>query len=130
MYLSYKVGNCGWTPQYTVRGRTAQKTFELRYSALVRQMSGEDWKDVKLTLSTASPSIAATRPMLTPLHIVSVDPTRLDGRGNPQSRPAIRLKNRRWTTRRTNLPKWFKHCAAAASHGSGTGLRSLDLRIR
>ena len=44
-------------------------------------MSGEDWKDVKLTLSTASPSIAATRPVLTPLHIVSVDPTRLNREG-------------------------------------------------
>jgi hypothetical protein len=86
VYLSYQVGNCGWTPQYTVRGRSAQRTFELRYSALVRQMSGEDWKEVTLTLSTASPSLAATRPLLTPLHIVSVDPTRL-GREEESAEP-------------------------------------------
>ena len=83
VYLSYLVGKCGWSPQYTVRGRVSEKSFELRYSALVQQMSGEDWNDVNLTLSTASPSISAARPMLTPLHIVSVDPSRVDENVEP-----------------------------------------------
>ena len=50
-------------------------TFELQYSALVEQMSGEDWNDVSLILSTASPSVSAARPLLTPLRIASVGPS-------------------------------------------------------
>lgn len=57
--LSYLVGGCGWSPQYTVRGRIGEPEFELRYSALVQQMSGEDWEGISLILSTASPSVSA-----------------------------------------------------------------------
>jgi uncharacterized protein (TIGR02231 family) len=67
--LSYLVTGCGWDPQYTVRGVTGQVAFDLRYSALVQQMSGEDWHQVQLALSTTSPSISATGPALTPLRV-------------------------------------------------------------
>jgi hypothetical protein len=71
--LNYLVGGCGWTPQYTIRGRIGRPLFELQYTALVRQLSGEDWDRVRLTLSTASPSISAARPVLTPLRIACAD---------------------------------------------------------
>ena len=71
--LNYLVGGCGWSPQYTIRGRIGQPVFELQYSALVQQFSGEDWDQVQLTLSTASPSISAARPILTPLRIACAD---------------------------------------------------------
>ena len=50
-------------------------------------MSGEDWKGVKLVLSTASPSVNAARPLLTPLRLVTADrsgkdSTNLLGGGN------------------------------------------------
>lgn len=67
--LSYLVGGCTWTPQYTVRGRIGDPNVELLYNALIQQMSGEDWNDVRLTLSTASPAASATRPLLTPLRV-------------------------------------------------------------
>ena len=73
--LSYLVTGCGWDPQYTIRGTTGQANFDLRYSALVQQMSGEDWSEVQLTLSTASPSISATGPALTPLRVSVADTT-------------------------------------------------------
>jgi len=72
--LSYSVGACGWSPQYTVHGRIGKPSFEVRYSALVQQMSGEDWSEVRLTLSTASPTVSAARPSLNPLRVVSADP--------------------------------------------------------
>lgn len=72
--LSYSVGSCGWSPQYTVHGRIGKPSFEIQYSALVQQMSGEDWSDVRLTLSTASPVVSAARPTLNPLRVVSADP--------------------------------------------------------
>lgn len=67
--LRYLVTGCGWDPQYTVRGVTGQAAFDLRFGVLVQQMSGEDWKQVHLTLSTASPSISANGPALTPLRV-------------------------------------------------------------
>ena len=67
--LSYLVSDCGWEPQYTFRGETGKATVGIRYNALVQQMSGEDWKEVQLTLSTASLAATANSPALTPLRI-------------------------------------------------------------
>ncbi len=72
--LNYLVGGCGWSPQYVVRGRTNEQQVQLRYSALVSQMSGEDWPQVQLTLSTATPSVDASSPQLAPLQIESIEP--------------------------------------------------------
>ena len=41
----------------------------LEYYALVQQTSGEDWNGVKLTLSTAMPTMTAEAPILTPLWV-------------------------------------------------------------
>ncbi len=41
-------------------------------------MSGENWDNVSLILSTASPSVTAARPLLTPLRIVTVGPSHAD----------------------------------------------------
>ncbi len=71
--LNYSVGGCSWSPQYTIRGRVGKPTFGLQYNALVQQLSGEDWDAVKLTLSTASPSVSAARPMMTPLRVACAD---------------------------------------------------------
>tara|TARA_B100000609_G_scaffold199647_1_gene205440 strand:- start:5330 stop:7039 length:1710 start_codon:yes stop_codon:yes gene_type:complete len=67
--LTYRVGGCGWSPMYTVRGDAKKKFVDLEYSALIRQASGEDWKDVKLQLSTAQPSLSATAPGLAPFQV-------------------------------------------------------------
>ena len=41
----------------------------VQYNASVQQLSGEDWSDVTMTLSTATPSLVATAPRLDPLAI-------------------------------------------------------------
>lgn len=67
--LSYQVSGCGWTPQYAIRGNVDGEQFNIRYSAIVQQLSGEDWNQVALTLSTASPSVSATGPTLAPFRV-------------------------------------------------------------
>ncbi|MEM9019823.1 MAG: DUF4139 domain-containing protein [Planctomycetota bacterium] len=62
--LTYLVSNCGWAPSYNVRGDLDGNTIRVEYNALIRQMTGEDWTGVKLTLSTASPMISAASPGL------------------------------------------------------------------
>ncbi len=63
--LSYAVPGASWAPSYDARVNSGEKTIALAYSGLVRQNTGEDWKDVALTLSTARPSLGGAAPALT-----------------------------------------------------------------
>ena len=62
--LSYVVPNAGWTPGYDVRVKDIDHPLSLIYKAKVYQSTGEDWKDVQLTLSTGNPSISNQKPEL------------------------------------------------------------------
>ena len=74
--LSYLVNNCGWSPSYVMRAAADRSKVQVEYSALIQQLSGEDWNDVELTLSTASPTLSAAGPGLAPLHVLlSTEPT-------------------------------------------------------
>lgn len=67
--LNYLVGNCGWSPTYTVRAKGDRTKVQVEYNALIQQISGENWGDVKLTLSTASSSLSAAGPGLAPFRV-------------------------------------------------------------
>ena len=67
--LNYLVNGCGWSPSYVFRAGEASKEVDVEYNALVHQMTGEDWKNVALTLSTASPALSAAGPGLAPFHV-------------------------------------------------------------
>jgi len=64
--LSYTVPGAGWTPAYDARVSTADRKVELGYFGVVRQSTGEDWRDIALTLSTARPSLGGGPAPLTP----------------------------------------------------------------
>jgi hypothetical protein len=80
--LSYLVGRCGWSPAYTVRAEAEGQPITVQCSGLIRQMTGEDWRGVALTLSTATPAVSASRPALAPLPIVLV-PENAQGKLGP-----------------------------------------------
>lgn len=67
--LSYLVSNASWSPSYNVRANAARDEVSIEYNASIQQMSGEDWHDVDMTLSTATPSLVAAAPKLEPLVI-------------------------------------------------------------
>ena len=67
--LNYLVQGANWTPSYNLRSEGPGKDVGLEYYALVQQASGEDWNGVKLTLSTAMPTMTAEAPILTPLWV-------------------------------------------------------------
>jgi len=73
--FSYSVGGCNWSPQYSFEARSDSDKISMRYGAVIQQFSGEDWSNVALTLSTASPSVNAAGPTLTPLRVTAVDPS-------------------------------------------------------
>jgi len=67
--LRYLVNNASWSPSYNLRGPESRDAVQLEYLASIRQTSGEDWHDVKMTLSTASPSLVAEPPELASLSL-------------------------------------------------------------
>lgn len=64
--LSYLVKNAGWFPNYAFRVESISKPLNMEYKASVFQQCGEDWKNVKLRLSSGNPSESGQRPELQP----------------------------------------------------------------
>jgi len=64
--LAYAVPGASWTPAYDARLHGDERAVELTYFGIIRQNTGEDWKSIALTLSTASPSLGGGAPELNP----------------------------------------------------------------
>jgi uncharacterized protein (TIGR02231 family) len=62
--LSYTVPGASWVPSYDARVLSSERAVALSYFGVVRQSTGEDWKDVALTLSTARPGFGGAAPGL------------------------------------------------------------------
>jgi len=64
--LAYGVSGASWSPSYDARLRsgTDKPAVDLAYFGNIRQNTGEDWKNVALTLSTARPSLGGGAPAL------------------------------------------------------------------
>jgi Domain of unknown function (DUF4139)/N-terminal domain of unknown function (DUF4140) len=65
--LGYLVSAASWRPQYRLRAGAADAPVRLEYLAAVVQHTGESWPGVRVTLSTARPSLDAVPPELLPL---------------------------------------------------------------
>jgi hypothetical protein len=75
--LNYLVGSVTWRPEYKVRAGKATEQVQVDYQANLMQHSGEDWNQVKMTLSTAQPMLNASPPelcMLQPILVVRGTP--------------------------------------------------------
>ncbi len=62
--LSYTVPGASWSPSYDARVLSSERAVALGYFGIVHQSTGEDWKDVALTLSTARPGLGGAAPVL------------------------------------------------------------------
>ncbi len=69
LILSYIVMNAGWYPSYDIRVSDTTSPASVIYRAGIWQQSGTDWKDVKISLSNASPMTAGSLPLLNPWFI-------------------------------------------------------------
>ena len=78
--LTYQVPGASWRPLYDARLDTESGTTQLVQIGEVRQGTGEDWSDVRLTLSTARPSVSARLPELDSWFIDFAYPGRYDGK--------------------------------------------------
>lgn len=64
--VSYRVRGASWRPVYDARldTRGAAPTMELTRRAMIRQQTGEDWKEAKITLSTLAVNRGTAAPEL------------------------------------------------------------------
>jgi uncharacterized protein (TIGR02231 family) len=67
--LTYIVTQASWIPKYDLRSNDITEPVALTYKADVYNLSGYDWKNVNITLSTGNPSVDNTQPTLTPTYI-------------------------------------------------------------
>lgn len=62
--VEYIVANAGWYPVYDLRAINTKSPLQLSYKANVFQSTGEEWKNVRLKLSSANPSQSGLKPEL------------------------------------------------------------------
>ncbi|NNM13474.1 MAG: mucoidy inhibitor MuiA family protein, partial [Gammaproteobacteria bacterium] len=64
--LEYQIPGAAWQPMYDARLNTENAKLRLDQLASVTQTTGEDWNNIKLTLSTHRPSVNANFDPLSP----------------------------------------------------------------
>lgn len=99
MNVNYIVSNAGWLPMYDLRAINTKSPVQLRYKANVYQSTGEEWKNVKLTLSTANPSLGGLKPELFSWYLNFYQPVYYDRKktksmSSLSSAPAIEMEKR------------------------------------
>lgn len=72
--ISYVVADAGWEPYYDLRVENVAAPLQIEYKAKVHQNTGEEWKNVNLTLSTGNPYEEGRLPQLDPWFLNFVGP--------------------------------------------------------
>lgn len=67
--ISYLVKEARWFPSYDIRAKDILSPVSITYKTNVSQHSGEDWENVELTISSANPNQAGTRPVIKPWYL-------------------------------------------------------------
>lgn len=93
--LSYTVPGASWAPSYDARVLSAERAVNLGYFGIVRQSTGEDWKDVALTLSTARPGLGGAAPVLTVWNVDVFNPILLRQQAENERRRDMMAKSAR-----------------------------------
>ncbi len=83
--VSYDVSGPFWYPRYELRVDSKTKRAELRYFGVVCQETDEVWKDVRIKLSTAKPSLGSSHGEMRPQFLSLYSGSHNNGGGQPFS---------------------------------------------
>jgi uncharacterized protein (TIGR02231 family) len=72
--LSYLTRNAGWTPTYEIQVKDGRDSVKVVCKAGIRQSTGLDWRQVKMALSTSTPSVWNEAPGLDPWFVAFQPP--------------------------------------------------------
>jgi DNA-binding ferritin-like protein (Dps family) len=67
--LTYYVIDAGWFSNYDLRVEDIESPIDLLFKANIFQTSGEDWNEVKLTISNGNPSESGVAPTIQPWYL-------------------------------------------------------------
>jgi hypothetical protein len=131
--LTYLVKQSSWYPTYDVRVQDISQPISLQMKANINQLSGEDWKEVKLFLSTGNPNENGTKPTLAPWYLRYYYPlptTRIQIRGTIGNDATgtsynsvygtVRDKNNQPITGVTVIAKGTRNAVASDANGNFT----------
>jgi len=83
MNFSYLVSGTGWTPGYDVRADSGGNVV-LDCRATLSQSTGEDWRDIRMEISTARPSVYGAPPELPPWYVDVYQPRPVVAKAAPR----------------------------------------------
>lgn len=66
MSLSYFVSEASWFPSYEANVKNLNTPLQLTYRAHIRQSTGVDWKNVKISVSNTNPTLETSVPLFEP----------------------------------------------------------------
>ena len=72
--ISYVTQNAYWTPFYDLRADNIKSPLKLIYRAKIFQTTGIDWKQVKLSLSTSTPTQTGNAPIFSTWFLSYINP--------------------------------------------------------
>lgn len=67
--MSYLVEQAGWIPTYTLHAQSDKQAVEIKLSSKIYQNTGQDWNEIKLSVSSYRPNLTTQRPILHPMYI-------------------------------------------------------------
>ena len=89
--LQYQDKESGWTPKYEIQYSGDDRPLEVSMKAQIRQASGEDWKQVKVTLYTGNPSVSKDLPVLPVVELSLYEPPKVRARAKAAEANAMVL---------------------------------------
>jgi len=101
--VNYVVVNAGWYPVYDLRAIDTKSPVQLSYKANVFQGTGEEWKNVKLKLSTANPNLGGLKPELYTWYLDFQVPITYSRRDNAKGEEAMRSAAKPAAAREMNV---------------------------
>lgn len=134
--LRYLVDGASWTPSYNARAKAGDaSSITLEYYASIQQMSGEDWGNVSMTLSTATPALAAAAPKLTAMGVSLAAPQQqaqqLGLADYGEARKELFRRQREAEVQRVNVvqDRSASSKTGAAQHDAGPGGGQIDVML-
>ncbi len=90
--LSYQINGARWEPVYDMDLDTETGSIQMKTLAQISQRTGEDWKNVDVTLSTLRPSAGTQLPQLNPW-VLDFMPEQLEGYASGMAMDSIALES-------------------------------------
>ena len=90
--ITYFVSDANWTPSYDLRVKDISKPLNLAFKASINQHTGEDWKEVSLSLSTGEPQSQGVAPTLSTWYLEVEERARVTLKGLVEHLPAPQVK--------------------------------------